>query len=614
MKLRFMFVSVISLVLVTMSARAATVQAGLGYLAEAFKTGNPTNVSLANAEFQAVVSANPTNYPARVYAGFAKLFNLMNDTQLNTLMSQFGFDYADMGGTNGWDVTGEFDPGAPLPNSAVDTIWSRSQPAIDAAYSLLDAIPSSWAGTAEIATNYFPVDTAVYVDYADVVSAKAMLQSLRSFLNTVRAYDLKLDYAKLVWPVTLPVAPITVDGNPVDWSGIPVQLVGEEGNALKKVKACRSGSTLFLLVEKANFADEQEYWYQANGALSVKINGQPAELDFNYYRNGGYVYSELKLRGELIGDTSTNMLLSVQVSGNYLEMSFTLPGLTEGGRVDWLWMGGWSSWVGSELGFPDNYPASSLLALAPDFLKSVGSPTALTEAKTNLIQALTLAQAAGPLIKNRTDVLLHFLQYDPADAAAYDELTNNIAKSKASLSSPQWFVVDGGLNDINVYLGAFYTVPYVTRSMLPAYATEALLANPTPGTFPDPTFGGILPDFTQSKITAMLNGYPLNVVAPGGVTASQEESSSKISLSWYPVEGADTYEVWRSTQPNVGSAIKVATVSGGSYTDSNLEPGSTYYYWVRGVNSYQVGAFNVSPIIGITRARAAMPWLNLLLE
>jgi hypothetical protein len=512
-------------------------------------------------------------------------------------------------------MTGDFDPSAaPSPNSAVDTVWSRSQPAVDAAYNLLDVIPSSWTGTAEISTNYFPVDATVYVDYADVVSAKAMLKTLRSFMNTIRAYDnVTLDYAKLVWPVTLPTATITVDGNQADWTTVPAQLFGAADDDIQKVKACRSDTNLYMLVEMADFS--APFYYGVEGSVAVKIDGKPAKLDFDYYRNGEYVRSELNLIGEFIGDTSTNMMLSVQTNGNYLEMSFTLPGLTDGGMVDYVWMG-WNSGLArheSELGFPANIPANSLLPLAPDVLKSVRNPAALTDAKADLNQALMLAQMAGPLVKNRTDAQMHFIEYDPADEAAYNELTNHIATIKASLSSPQLFVVDGGLNDINIYLGAFYTAPYVTRSMLPAYAAEALFSDPTPGTFPDPTFGGILPDLTQSKITAMLNGYPLNVVAPGGVTASQKESSSGISLSWSPVQGADWYEVWRSSSSDVGSAVKVATVDSGSYTDSNLEPGRTYYYWVRGGNDYQTGAFNVSPIIGITR-NLAMPWLNLLLE
>jgi hypothetical protein len=247
-------------------------------------------------------------------------------------------------------------------------------------------------------------------------------------------------------------------------------------------------------------------------------------------------------------------------------------------------------------------------------MKSVRNASALTAAKADLLQALTLAQTAGPLVKNRTDSLLHFVEYDTADAGAYNEFMGNLSTIKASLSAPKNMVIDGGLNDINLHLGAFYSAPYFTRDLLPRYASEALFTDPTPGTFPDPTFGGILPQLTQGSLSAGLAGYPLNVPMLTGVVASQSTSASKITISWNPVEGATGYQVWRSTSSDFSTAQKIATVGSGNYADADVELESTYYYWIRGYNSYQTGTFNVSPIIGITRAQLAMPWLNLLLE
>ncbi len=602
MKLYRFFILLVSVALFSTNTPAATVQNGLDYLERFFETDDPQYMASANAEFEAVLATTPNDYSARVYSAFTELGDLINDTDLEDLMDDFGFEYMDLGGTNGWGLSGDLAPGAPLPNSAVDTVWERVHPEIDDAYDMLAAIPSVWAGSVEISTNYFPVDTTVYVDYADVVAAKAALKSLRSFLNTIRAYDMNVDYEKLEWPVSLPSATITVDGNPADWDSIPVQLIGEEGDALTIIKAARSGNMLYLLVEKDDVED-----YYLDGSVAVKINGQPEDLYFYCQTYEGTVYS-----GWWLNDTSGTPL--VQTNGNYLEMSFTLLGLTDAGMVDWVWMGYGDWWYESELEFPLNHPAQSLLSAYPDVLKTVRNTSALTDAKADLLEALTLAQTAGPLIKNRTGSQLHFLEYDPADAADYDELMEHVATIKASLSSPQLIAADGGLNDFDLYLGAFYSAPYLTRSMLPSYATEALFIDPTPGTFPDPTFAGVFPQLTQGAISAGLAGYPLNVPVLTGGVASQSTSSSKIEISWNPTEGATGYEIWRSTSPNVNGATRIATVSGGSYTDSSLEPGSTYYYWVRGTNPYQVGTFNTVPLIGTTRPRQAMPWLNLLLD
>jgi len=604
------FILLVSISLFSTTASAASIQNGLNELKQFFETDDPQYMASANAEFKAVLASTPSNYSARVYSAFTELGDLVNDTDLNDLMGQFGFEYMDMGGMDGWGVTGKVDVvTAPLPNSAVDTVWERVHPEIDDAYDMLAAIPSSWAGSVEISTNYFPVDTTVYVDYADVVAAKAALKSLRSFLNTIRAYDMTVDYEDLEWPASLPTATITVDGSSADWSAIPVQLVGEEGDALTSIKAAQNGIMLYVLLEKADFIDGWTFgsWFD----VLAKTTGVEDWLECECYDWGDGVNASLWVGDvEVFGAVATN--------GNYIEMSFTVPELTDAGIIEAAGLYANSPDYPfheySELEFPLNHPASSLLATYPDVLNSVRDASALTQAKADLLQALTLAQDAGPLITNRTDAQLHFLEYDPVDAADYDELMVHIATIKDSLSSPQLIAADDGLNDFDLYLGAFYSEPYLTRSMLPAYATEALFIDPTPGTFPDPTFAGIFPELTQGSISAGLAGYPLNVPVLTGVVASQSTSLSKIDISWNPIEGATDYEIWRSTSPNLNGATPVATVSGGSYTDSSLEPGSTYYYWVRGTNPYQVGAFNIVPLIGTTRPRQAMPWLNLLLD
>ncbi|HHV65407.1 MAG TPA: hypothetical protein GXX46_10105 [Peptococcaceae bacterium] len=74
---------------------------------------------------------------------------------------------------------------------------------------------------------------------------------------------------------------------------------------------------------------------------------------------------------------------------------------------------------------------------------------------------------------------------------------------------------------------------------------------------------------------------------PNGLKATAD-SSSQISLSWSPVDGAETYTIFRSTSAE-GQYIELATILAPPYADTGaglepntgLAPGTTYYYKVR---------------------------------
>ena len=64
---------------------------------------------------------------------------------------------------------------------------------------------------------------------------------------------------------------------------------------------------------------------------------------------------------------------------------------------------------------------------------------------------------------------------------------------------------------------------------------------------------------------------------------------NSVKITWTASEGADGYELWRSTTPdNEGSWVRVKSVTGSTvYTNQGLEIGTTYYYKVR---AYAVNA------------------------
>lgn len=69
---------------------------------------------------------------------------------------------------------------------------------------------------------------------------------------------------------------------------------------------------------------------------------------------------------------------------------------------------------------------------------------------------------------------------------------------------------------------------------------------------------------------------------PTGISATQE-STEKVNVTWDDAEGgASQYRVWRGVNSNSSDAIPIGNWQATtSYDDINIEPGTTYYYWVK---------------------------------
>ena len=77
--------------------------------------------------------------------------------------------------------------------------------------------------------------------------------------------------------------------------------------------------------------------------------------------------------------------------------------------------------------------------------------------------------------------------------------------------------------------------------------------------------------------------------APADVSATAGCSTTMLYINWSLATGATGYNVYRSTAPSVAvtdpNKITATPVTVGSYIDTGLSPGSTYYYKVTAVNS-----------------------------
>ncbi|MGB1250742.1 MAG: InlB B-repeat-containing protein [Candidatus Promineifilaceae bacterium] len=87
------------------------------------------------------------------------------------------------------------------------------------------------------------------------------------------------------------------------------------------------------------------------------------------------------------------------------------------------------------------------------------------------------------------------------------------------------------------------------------------------------------------------SGY-LGLATPTSVTATDGSQEQQIGVSWNPVTGADSYEVYRSTTNSAETHTLIATVNTPAYQDASVVAGQTYYYWVRASNAVAFSVFS----------------------
>jgi len=143
-----------------------------------------------------------------------------------------------------------------------------------------------------------------------------------------------------------------------------------------------------------------------------------------------------------------------------------------------------------------------------------------------------------------------------------------------------------GADEYEVYYGEASTMP----------GTPSQTVSPTTATISGLTIGTPYYVWVKAKnadgyggTSAIASG--VLVAAPGGLTVSA--ANQQITVSWASVPGATSYQVYHSTSTTIpGSpSVTVTTTSG---TITGLTNGTTYYFWVKAVNT--TGTSGASPV------------------
>jgi uncharacterized protein YfiM (DUF2279 family) len=78
------------------------------------------------------------------------------------------------------------------------------------------------------------------------------------------------------------------------------------------------------------------------------------------------------------------------------------------------------------------------------------------------------------------------------------------------------------------------------------------------------------------------------------LNASDGTYTDRVRITWTVANGATGYQVWRHTVNNSAEASRIGTTTSAAYDDTGAVAGTTYYYWVKAINSTGESGFSAS--------------------
>lgn len=100
---------------------------------------------------------------------------------------------------------------------------------------------------------------------------------------------------------------------------------------------------------------------------------------------------------------------------------------------------------------------------------------------------------------------------------------------------------------------------------------------------------GTVTDAFKAAIGLTVGG----LAAPSNVVATDGTSTTVVTVTWSPSEGAISYTVWRNTVNDSATATQVGSPSATTFDDASGTLGQVYFYFVKAVNAGGVSAFSL---------------------
>ena len=147
-----------------------------------------------SADYQSRIVANPGDCEARLLHAATLIASLGENETMKEYLKAFGFEIDYLG----LQLSGsERDTSAwPAMNEIVDAMVAQCAPVLQMALDDLKSIPNGWTGDVHLDSAVWPIDEDVYVDIADVLYARAGLESILGSIYYLKGYDLTVDWVK----------------------------------------------------------------------------------------------------------------------------------------------------------------------------------------------------------------------------------------------------------------------------------------------------------------------------------------------------------------------------------------------------------------------------------
>ncbi|MDD5348246.1 MAG: right-handed parallel beta-helix repeat-containing protein, partial [Candidatus Omnitrophica bacterium] len=221
-----------------------------------------------------------------------------------------------------------------------------------------------------------------------------------------------------------------------------------------------------------------------------------------------------------------------------------------------------------------------------------GGAAHLTAAKTALQASINgYLEAYDSIITesdNQDDDLIVFDEgYEDRDAPVLHEFLQDILDNLGGsipyfyFDTEEWSGISGGDDSymkLAIDLSELYDDPAAIRDLLPTFTDEGEVVR---SSFPDPTFGGILPETEQGELNDWLQKGPEFKSAQ--ITWNGETPNASFTWTRDPNIDFQRYAVYRAEDGNVSELSMPVFESTNqdtlSFTDTTLNPGQRVYYY-----------------------------------
>ena len=221
----------------------------------------------------------------------------------------------------------------------------------------------------------------------------------------------------------------------------------------------------------------------------------------------------------------------------------------------------------------------------------------LSQAKWLIKQGLPILNSAIDFIMARAGQDNHVFVIN--NTAKANDYKNLIADLTGSLDGPTLIRKLG----YRVDLSKFFDAPKNLRNYLPSFISYNNRIFMVANTFPEPTFGGILPDMTQDALSNLLNKNKIKVIDPLALRWSPVNPSS-VSSSWWGLNGvhfSSSTDGWAVGSDWINSKGILLHYSSGIWT--SVSPPTVSLNW--GVNGVYFNSSSDGWAVGSDQANSS---------